>query len=101
MFNVVIFISVLFVCCYVGFLEEGFYLFYNMEGEFGVKFQIEYYGCIVDFFGRVGYLREVYDFVIRMLIKLDFILWRSLFGLCRFYGDLEMGERVGKIFFRV
>lgn len=98
--NAVTFTSVLSACCHAGLLEEGLHLFHNMEGEFGVKPQIEHYGCIVDLLGRVGHLREAYDFVIRMPIKPDPILWRSLLGSCRLHGDSEMGERVGKILLR-
>jgi len=98
--NAVTFTSVLAACCQAGLIEEGLRLFHNMEREFGVTPQIEHYGCIVDLLGREGYLKEAYNFVVRMPIRPDPILWRSLLGSCRLHGDTQMGERVGRILLR-
>lgn len=98
--NAVTFTSVFAACCHAGLIEEGLHLFHNMEREFAVKPRIEHYGCIADLLGRGGHLREAYDFVIRMPIRPDPILWRSLLGSCRLHGDTQMGEKVGRILIR-
>lgn len=38
----------------MGLVEEGKLVFYIMERDYNVKLMIEYYGCMVDLFGRVG-----------------------------------------------
>ncbi|XP_021742249.1 pentatricopeptide repeat-containing protein At3g18970-like [Chenopodium quinoa] len=95
--NTVTFTSMLSACCHAGLVEEGLYLFHNMEKEFGVAPQIEHYGCVVDLLGKAGLLREAYDFIVGMPTESNSVLWRSLLGSCRLHGDFVMGERVGKI----
>ncbi|KNA22323.1 hypothetical protein SOVF_035140 [Spinacia oleracea] len=95
--NMVTFTSMLCGCRHSGLVEEGLYLFHNMEKEFGVTPQIEHYGCIVDLLGKVGYLRDAYDFIVEMPYEENPVLWRSLLSWCRLHGDILMGEKVGKI----
>lgn len=64
--NLVIFIGILIVYNYVGLVEEGYRCF-NLMVKFGLMFSVDYCGIMVDFFGRVGRLDEVYDLIKEML----------------------------------
>ncbi|KAK3188677.1 hypothetical protein Dsin_028238 [Dipteronia sinensis] len=44
-----------------------------------------------------GHLNEAYKFIMRMPVKADAILWRSLLSACNVHGNVVMGEKVGKI----
>lgn len=55
-FNLIIFVGVLIVCCYVGLVEVGEDFFERMKNVYKIEFNIKYYGCMVDFLGRVGRL---------------------------------------------
>ncbi|XP_020224841.1 pentatricopeptide repeat-containing protein At3g18970 [Cajanus cajan] len=94
--NEATFTSFLSACCHGGLVEEGLQLFHEMKRTFGVTPQIPHYGCIVDLLGRAGKLREAYDFIMRMPINPDIVMWRSLLGACKIHGDVVMGEKVGK-----
>lgn len=67
-----------------------------MERVFDVELQIEYYGCVVDFFGCVGRLEEVYRFIENMLMELDYIMLGVFLSVCKIYGNVEFGEKVVK-----
>ncbi|CAK9328311.1 unnamed protein product [Citrullus colocynthis] len=95
--NAVTFTSLLSACCHGGLIEEGLHLFHVMERKFGVVPQMQHYGCIVDLLGRSGHLREAYDLILGMPVEPDGVLWRSLLSSCLVHGDVEMGERVGKL----
>ena len=53
--------------------------------------------CMVDLLGRARHLKEAYEFIMKMQIEPDAILWRSLLSSCKVHGDVTMGEKVGKL----
>lgn len=89
-----IFTSIFFVCNYVGFVDEGYAKFFFMESQYGILFMIEYYGCLVGLFGRVGRLKVVEMVINQMLFLLDVVIWDILFGVCRVYGNVDFVEMV-------
>ncbi|KAL9235122.1 hypothetical protein vseg_009914 [Gypsophila vaccaria] len=99
--NVVTFTSVLSACCHSGLVEEGLHLFHEMESEFGIRPNIKHYGCVADLLGKAGHLRDAYDFILGMPTKPDGVLFRSLLGSCRLHGDVEMGEKVGRMLLQI
>ncbi|KAK9732848.1 hypothetical protein RND81_04G026600 [Saponaria officinalis] len=99
--NVVTFTSMLSACCHSGLVEEGLHLFHKMKSEFGIKPNIKHYGCVADLLGKAGHLRDAYDFIVGMPTKPDSVLLRSLLGSCRLHGDVEMGEKVGRMLLQI
>ncbi|GMG99609.1 hypothetical protein Nepgr_001449 [Nepenthes gracilis] len=95
--NVVTFTSLFSACCHAGLVAEGLHLFRSMGRKFGVEPHIRHYGCIIDLLGRAGHLREAYETMMRMPVKPDPILWRSLLSACKLHGDVGMGEKVAKV----
>lgn len=95
--NAVTFISLFSACCHAGLVEEGLHLFHTMSSKFGVEPQIQHYGCIVDLLGRAGHIKEAYKIIMGMPVEPDAILWRSLLSACKVHGDVELGEKAGKI----
>lgn len=78
----IIFVVILQVCGYVGLVEEGVKMFELMGQEYGIKFKIEYYGCLVSFFGCVGWLKQVYEIIKNMEMEVDFVIWSFFLGSC-------------------
>ncbi|CAI0432519.1 unnamed protein product [Linum tenue] len=68
-----------------------------MEVQFGLRPGLRHYGCIVHLLGKAGYVRDAYEFVKRMPVEPDLVLWRSLLSSCKVHGDVDLGEEVGKI----
>lgn len=95
--NAVTFTSLLSACCHGGLVEEGLHLFRVMERKFGAVPHMQHYGCIVDLLGRSGHLKEAYELIMGMPMEPDAVLWRSLLSSCMSHGDVEMGEKVGKL----
>ncbi|XP_058077928.1 pentatricopeptide repeat-containing protein At5g66520-like [Magnolia sinica] len=91
------FVGVLSACAHAGLVEEGQQYFNSMKHVFGVEPTVEHYGCLVDLLGRAGLLDEAESVIQRMWMKPNAAIWGALLGACRIHGNVELGERVGKI----
>ncbi|XP_060204773.1 pentatricopeptide repeat-containing protein At2g20540-like [Lycium barbarum] len=92
--NEVTIIGVLNACSHSGLVEEGSSIFYNMESLWGLKPQIEHYGCYVDLLGRAGYLEKALEVVKSMHIKPDIVIWRALLSACRIHRNIFLGNSI-------
>lgn len=54
---------------------------------------------MVDLLARAGHLQEALDFINKMPIKADPIVWICLLGACRVYNNVELGESVAEHIF--
>ncbi|KAL6009227.1 hypothetical protein ACLOJK_022454 [Asimina triloba] len=90
----VAFISILYACSHAGLIEEGSEYFHKMEPVYGVKPSLQHYGCMVDLYGRAGLLHRAYEFVTRMPIEPNAVIWRTLLGACSIHGNVELAESV-------
>ncbi|KAK1353244.1 hypothetical protein POM88_052379 [Heracleum sosnowskyi] len=78
--------------CHGGMVEERLHFFESMEGTYGIVPEMEHYACIVDLLGRVGRLDDALEFIKGMPVKPNEMVWQSLLGACRIYGDVELGN---------
>ncbi|KAK9153646.1 hypothetical protein Sjap_001126 [Stephania japonica] len=92
----VILTHVLNACSHVGMVAVGLKTFNEMSEVHNVVPKIEHYGCIVDLLGRAGHLEEALDFIRRVPLKPDVVLWGALLVACRAYKNVEMGEMVAR-----
>ncbi|KAF5745735.1 hypothetical protein HS088_TW07G01327 [Tripterygium wilfordii] len=90
--------AVLSACRNSGMVNEGFQYFRTMRKKYGLKPTIQHYGCVVDLLARAGRLKEAEDFIRKMPIQPDVVLWRNLIWSCKVHGDTERGERLIKEF---
>lgn len=90
--NSVTFLSVLFACSHGGLVEEGMSYFHRMQDIYGIVPDMEHYACIVDLLGRVGHLDDALDFIKKMPIEPDEMIWQSLLGACTVHGNIELGK---------
>lgn len=90
------FVGLLCACSHGGHIEEGKKLFDSMFKQHGIGPQVEHYGCMVDLLGRGGYLKEAHDFIEKMPIKANSVIWGALLSACRIHGNIELAEIVGK-----
>eukprot|EP00249_Psilotum_nudum_P023049 c28733_g3_i2 orf=144-2033(+) len=87
------FVSILSACSHSGLLDEGCYYFDAMSRNYGITPVAEHYGCMIDLFGRAGYLDEAEDLLNSMPFCPDAAKWGSLLGACRIYCDVHRGTR--------
>lgn len=90
--NAVTILCVLFACSHSGMVDEGLHYFVSMEETYGIVPEMEHYACIVDLLGRVGRLDDAIEFIKGMPVKPNEMVWQSLLGACRIYGDVELGN---------
>ncbi|KAF5742997.1 pentatricopeptide repeat-containing protein [Tripterygium wilfordii] len=94
--NNVTFIGLLSACVHGGTVQEGKYYFDMMNNVYGIKPQLQHYGCMVDLLGRAGLLEEARKMIEEMPMRANVVIWGCLMGACEKYGDVKMGEVVAK-----
>lgn len=86
------FMGVLSACNHGGMVDDGHRYFTSMHDDYGITPTLEHYGCMIDLFGRAGHLQEAEDFIRKMPIQPNALVWMSLLGACRAYGDMQRGK---------
>lgn len=86
------FVGVLYACSHCGMVDEGFTYFKRMQEEFGVVPKIEHHGCMIDLLGRAGLVKEAYDYIQKMPLQPNAVIWRTLLGACTIHGHVALGE---------
>ncbi|KAJ0712394.1 putative tetratricopeptide-like helical domain superfamily [Helianthus annuus] len=94
--NDISFVGVLVACSHAGRVEEGREYFRLMREKYNIEPNVRHYGCMVDLLGRAGLLKEAFEFVDKMEIKPNAIIWRTLLGSCRIHNDVELGRRANE-----
>ena len=89
--DAVSYLAALCACNHAGLVEDGVRLFDSMAGS-GVRPNVKHYGSVVDLLGRAGRLKEAYEIINSMPMFPDVVLWQSLLGACKTYGNVEMAE---------
>lgn len=92
----VAFIGVLSACSHSGLVDKGRCYFNSMEGTFSIVPKIEHYGCMVDMLSRAGLVKEALEFVSKMPLEPNQIIWRSIITACHARGELKLGESISK-----
>ncbi|OMO90854.1 hypothetical protein COLO4_18835 [Corchorus olitorius] len=92
----VVFIGLLSACSHSGLVQRGKEYFDFMRKEFGILPKIEHYGCMVDMLCRAGLVREATEFVQKMPIEPNSIIWRTLINACRQHGEFKLGESIAR-----
>ncbi|KAK7410967.1 hypothetical protein VNO78_02245 [Psophocarpus tetragonolobus] len=80
-------------CSHGRLVEEGWRIFNSMLSEYGVEPELEHYGCMVDLLGRSGMVLQAFQFVERMRIRPNSVIWRTLLGACVNYNQLMLAEK--------
>ncbi|KAL4200621.1 hypothetical protein AMTRI_Chr02g254510 [Amborella trichopoda] len=83
------FVGVLCACTHAGLVDEGSRNFHSMTHDYHNTPTIEHYGCMVDLLGRAGRIEEALELIKRMPIEVDSVVWSSLHGACRTFGNIE------------
>ncbi|XP_059312065.1 pentatricopeptide repeat-containing protein ELI1, chloroplastic isoform X2 [Lycium ferocissimum] len=74
--------------------NEMWWDYFHLMEKYRIEPKIEHYGCMVNLLGRAGQLEEAYEFVKRMKIDSDHILWGTLLTACRIHGDIRLAEKI-------
>ncbi|KAL7085607.1 hypothetical protein ACP275_14G290800 [Erythranthe tilingii] len=91
----VTYLAALCACNHTGLVDEGVRLFELMEKN-GVSKNVKHYGSVVDLLGRAGRLDEAYKIIESMPMFPDVVLWQTLLGASKTYGNVEMAEKASR-----
>eukprot|EP01018_Ginkgo_biloba_P026305 Gb_39298 [translate_table: standard] len=94
--NHVTFVGLLSACCHAGLVDVGCQYFDRMDQDYQITPAMEHYGCMVDLLGRAGCLNEAHDFINKMPLKPNAVVWGSLLGACRIHINIELGQQVAE-----
>ena len=61
-----------------------------------ITLTMEHYACMVDPFARAGHLDKAHNFINRIPLKPDYIVWSSLISACRIHKNIKLGEFVAE-----
>lgn len=89
--DAVSYLGALCACNHAGLVDEGVRLFDSMVGCSLVP-NVKHFGSVVDLLGRAGRVEEAYKMISSMPMVPDVVLWQSLLGASKTYGDVEMAE---------
>ncbi|XP_074319635.1 pentatricopeptide repeat-containing protein At2g29760, chloroplastic-like [Silene latifolia] len=88
------FVGILLACSHAGLVDKGLEYFESMQKVYGIKPQMKHYGCVVDLLSRSGKLERAYDFILKMPIPPDAVLWRILLSACKLHENVTLAETV-------
>eukprot|EP00250_Pteridium_aquilinum_P000210 c10236_g1_i1 orf=183-2363(+) len=90
--TVITFVSVLSACSHAGLLNEGYEYFTSMTRALVTTPTSEHYMCMIDMISRAGCLHDAEQFISRMPLQPNAILWNTLLGACRVHGVVDGGH---------
>ncbi|KAJ7536559.1 hypothetical protein O6H91_12G073800 [Diphasiastrum complanatum] len=89
----VTYVGVLSACSHSGLVDKGRHVFDSMCKDHAVIPTMDHYVCMVDLLGRAGCLADAEDFVGKMPIQPNVVVWMTLLGAARNHGEVEIGRR--------
>ncbi|KNA18496.1 hypothetical protein SOVF_070200 [Spinacia oleracea] len=99
--NEVTYLSILSACGHMGLVEEGRKYFNLMVREHNITQSVLHYSCLVDIFGRAGFIQDAYDVIKTMPFEATASMWGSLLASCRNFKNLELAEVAAKHLFEL
>lgn len=86
------YVGVLSACTHVGLVNQGWRYYNMMKDLHKIEPTLSHYACIVDLLGRAGLLQQAHDFIQKMPIEPDVIVWGSLLSACKTYKNMDLGK---------
>ncbi|KAL2539704.1 Tetratricopeptide repeat (TPR)-like superfamily protein [Abeliophyllum distichum] len=86
------FIGILCACSHMGLVDDGLNYFHSMINEYSIEPRIEHYGCVVDLLARAGLLEQAVEFIKKMPIAADCVIWTTLLAASRIHKKIKFAE---------
>ncbi|KAK1383098.1 Pentatricopeptide repeat-containing protein [Heracleum sosnowskyi] len=93
----VTFIGLLTACNHAGLVDEGIACFNSLNEIYGISPSSEHLSCLIDLLGRAGRLKEAEEYLKKYSHTSDPVILGCLLSACRLHGDVELGNRTGKL----
>ncbi|KAL3507091.1 hypothetical protein ACH5RR_032473 [Cinchona calisaya] len=92
----VTFLGILTACSHAGMVSEGRQIFDDMIAIYGVQPRSDHCACMVDIFGRWGFLEEAEEFIEKLNFEPDSMIWATYLSACRLHGDDMRGKHAAE-----
>ncbi|KAL1543247.1 pentatricopeptide repeat-containing protein, mitochondrial isoform X3 [Salvia divinorum] len=99
--DAVTFLGVLTACSHAGMVPEGRQIYESMVSLYGVEPRRDHWACMVDLFGRWGFLEEAEKFIDNLVSVPDSMIWATYLNACRLQGDDARGKRAAEKLFEL
>jgi hypothetical protein len=70
-----------------------------MSEYYDITLVIKHCICIVDLLGHAGHLDKAQDFINKMPISPNVVVWTCLLGVCKIHNNIGIGECISKHLF--
>ncbi|KAE8646313.1 pentatricopeptide repeat-containing protein At2g03880, mitochondrial isoform X1 [Cucumis sativus] len=97
----VTFTGILSACSHQGLVEEGKEHFNSMYRDFGISPTVDHCACMVDILGRVGKFDELEDFIQKMQLSQNALIWETVLGASKMHNNLVLGEKAANKLFEL
>ncbi|KAG9150151.1 hypothetical protein Leryth_009733 [Lithospermum erythrorhizon] len=84
------FLALLSSCRHAGFLNHAQVYLDSMD-RYGVTPGLNHYSCMVDLLGRAGLIEEARNFIMKMPVTPNPIIWGSLLSSSKLHGYVDVG----------
>ncbi|XP_052203438.1 pentatricopeptide repeat-containing protein At3g26540 [Diospyros lotus] len=88
----VTFQGILLACIFDGCVEAGRQYFNSISTKYGIIPRLEHYECMIELYGRYGFMDELEDFVKTMPFDPTAPMLTRVFDACREHKHLKLGE---------
>ncbi|KAL2237952.1 pentatricopeptide repeat-containing protein At3g09040, mitochondrial [Sesamum indicum] len=92
----VTFLGVLTACSHAGMVMEGQEIYDTMISHYGVQPRVDHCACMIDLFGRWGFLAEAEKFIENLDFEPDSMIWATYLSACRLHGDDIRGQHAAE-----
>ncbi|CAI9115631.1 OLC1v1016592C1 [Oldenlandia corymbosa var. corymbosa] len=89
-------LGILTACSHSGMVTEGRQIFDDLVIHYGVQPRADHYACMVDVYGRWGFLKEAEEFIEKLKLEPDPMIWSTYLSACRLHGDDIRGLHAAK-----
>uniref|UniRef100_A0A7N0THV1 Pentatricopeptide repeat-containing protein n=1 Tax=Kalanchoe fedtschenkoi TaxID=63787 RepID=A0A7N0THV1_KALFE len=89
-------LGVLTACSHSGKVSEGRKIFDTVVSQYNIKPRVEHCACMVDLLGRWGFLSEAVEFIDKVEVKPNAMIWSTLLGACSIHGNESIGKRAAR-----
>ncbi|EXB93457.1 hypothetical protein L484_006119 [Morus notabilis] len=86
------FSGLLTACTHAGLIELGLKFFESMKSDYGITPEIEHHACVIDLFCRSGRLKDAYEYISRMEVDSNVVIWGTLLSASRTHMNVELTE---------
>ncbi|KAJ0021675.1 hypothetical protein Pint_31902 [Pistacia integerrima] len=77
---------------HAGLVDEGQFYYKIMQEKYNIVPKLQHYGCLVDLYGRAGYLADALAVIQHMPVEADVLAWKSLLSASVKLSNVVIGE---------